>query len=423
MVQYLANLCLGSSVFRKHNVLAECFSVCREATDDGRKAREFQAGEGEVMRVLQCLRPRLCRPKVLVSAVVAAALLYGALLMNGMQPNAKKPRWMEVNSCSPRANIAFLKTHKCASSAVQNILFRYGDKHDLNFALPDRDSYLGIVGFTFNAGMMLSSPLNKLTPNIFAIHTKWDHAEVKKVMPQDTVFFTIVREPKAVFESLYIYGQFQTSTGLTIDQYVTQMAVNGTRIAGYLGYNQMTWDFGIPREDLNNLTAVRELVREADDHFGLVMVSDRMEESLVLLAQYLCWELSDVLVLSFNSLSKEYKTGVSAETRQTLQQKLAPDYLLYRHFLARLDQQVEAFGRDRMAAEVARLREMMALLVNTCNFVSKKATQLSGTQRPWSSKVDGYEGDGGEGCKVYTHPELSYINLLRNRQYKRIAKK
>ncbi|KAG0719574.1 Galactosylceramide sulfotransferase [Chionoecetes opilio] len=130
-------------------------------------------------------------------------------------------------------------------------------------------------------------------------------------------------------------------------------------------------------------------VREADDHFGLVMVSDRMEESLVLLAQYLCWELSDVLVLISNSLSKEYKTGVSAETRQTLQQKLAPDYLLYRHFLARLDQQVEAFGRDRMAAEVARLREMMALLVNTCNFVSKKAMQLSGTQRPWSSPLDG----------------------------------
>ncbi|KAG0728552.1 Galactose-3-O-sulfotransferase 3 [Chionoecetes opilio] len=172
-------------------------------------AREFQAAEGGVMRVLQCLRPRLCRPKVLVSAVVAAALLYGALLMNGMPAHPKMPRWMEVNSCSPRTNIAFLKTHKCASSAVQNIVLRYGDKHDLNFALPDRGNYFGIVGFTFNAGMMLSSPLNKLTPNIFAIHTKWDHAEVKKVMPQDTVFFTIVREPKAVFESLYIYGQFQ----------------------------------------------------------------------------------------------------------------------------------------------------------------------------------------------------------------------
>ncbi|KAG0723106.1 Galactosylceramide sulfotransferase [Chionoecetes opilio] len=234
------------------------------------EAREFQAGEGGVMRVLQCLRPRLCRPQGAgVRVVAAGAAVPGALLMNGMQPNPKKPRWMEVNSCSPRTNIAFLKTHKCASSAVQNILLRYGDKHDLNFALPDRGNYFGIGGFSFNAGMMLSSPLNKLTPNIFAIHTKWDHAE--------------------------------TSTGLTIDQHVTQMAVNGTRIAGYLGYNQMTWDFGIPREDLNNLTAVHELVREADDHFGLVMVSDRMEESLVLLAQYLCWELSDVLVLSFNS--------------------------------------------------------------------------------------------------------------------------
>ncbi|KAG0723105.1 hypothetical protein GWK47_043252 [Chionoecetes opilio] len=107
---------------------------------------------------------------------------------------------MQVNSCSPRTNIAFLKTTSVASSAVQ----------------------------------------------------------VKKVMPQDTVFFTIVREPKAVFPVIVYFGQFQTSTGLTIDQYVTQMAVNATRIRsqGYLGYNQMTWDFGIPREDLNSLTAV-----------------------------------------------------------------------------------------------------------------------------------------------------------------------
>ena len=35
--------------------------------------------------------------------------------------------------------IVFLKTHKTASSTLQNILFRFGEKMDLQFALPSND--------------------------------------------------------------------------------------------------------------------------------------------------------------------------------------------------------------------------------------------------------------------------------------------
>ena len=36
----------------------------------------------------------------------------------------------------PPPHFFFLKTHKTASSTVQNILLRYGDYHDLKFAVP-----------------------------------------------------------------------------------------------------------------------------------------------------------------------------------------------------------------------------------------------------------------------------------------------
>ena len=38
--------------------------------------------------------------------------------------------------------VGFLKTHKCASSAVQNILIRWGMARDLNFVLPLDGNYL-----------------------------------------------------------------------------------------------------------------------------------------------------------------------------------------------------------------------------------------------------------------------------------------
>ena len=38
--------------------------------------------------------------------------------------------------CRPSSNILFLKTHKTASSTIQNIFFRYGIRNKLWFAMP-----------------------------------------------------------------------------------------------------------------------------------------------------------------------------------------------------------------------------------------------------------------------------------------------
>jgi len=42
----------------------------------------------------------------------------------------------EAATCQPKKRIVFLKTHKTASSTILNILYRYGDSHNLTFALP-----------------------------------------------------------------------------------------------------------------------------------------------------------------------------------------------------------------------------------------------------------------------------------------------
>lgn len=39
-------------------------------------------------------------------------------------------------TCQPKNHIVFLKTHKTASSTILNILYRYGDSHNMTFALP-----------------------------------------------------------------------------------------------------------------------------------------------------------------------------------------------------------------------------------------------------------------------------------------------
>jgi len=46
---------------------------------------------------------------------------------------------MVVDSCVRVKDIIFVKTHKTASSTFQNILFRFGTKHNLTFGLPSNN--------------------------------------------------------------------------------------------------------------------------------------------------------------------------------------------------------------------------------------------------------------------------------------------
>ena len=47
-----------------------------------------------------------------------------------------------MNSQKDVLKVGFLKTHKCASSSVQNILIRWGLTRDSNFVLPHTGNYL-----------------------------------------------------------------------------------------------------------------------------------------------------------------------------------------------------------------------------------------------------------------------------------------
>ena len=46
-------------------------------------------------------------------------------------------------TCVPHRKIAFAKTHKTASSTVQNVLLRYGLANSVEFLLPAAHNYLG----------------------------------------------------------------------------------------------------------------------------------------------------------------------------------------------------------------------------------------------------------------------------------------
>ena len=57
----------------------------------------------------------------------------------------------QSTKCQPKQKIVFHKTHKCSSTTVQNILFRFMKKNELHPVLPNKGNFLGQTeGFTVN---------------------------------------------------------------------------------------------------------------------------------------------------------------------------------------------------------------------------------------------------------------------------------
>ena len=73
--------------------------------------------------------------------------------------------------------VGFLKSHKCASSSVQNILMRWGVKQEMNFVLPSSGNYLrSETQLKYSRDMLADTEWEKkgLEYHIFCLHTVWD---------------------------------------------------------------------------------------------------------------------------------------------------------------------------------------------------------------------------------------------------------
>ena len=74
------------------------------------------------------------------------------------------------------------------------------------------------------------------------------------------------------------------------------------------------WDLGMTAEEMERPDLVSEKVAEVDEAFDLVLISERMEESLVLLADRLCWPLHVVSSLPALVRKSQFKVRVVASS-------------------------------------------------------------------------------------------------------------
>ncbi|XP_003739910.1 galactosylceramide sulfotransferase [Galendromus occidentalis] len=329
-------------------------------------------------------------------------------------------------ACKKREHIYFMKTHKCASSSVQNVFFRYGDKHNLTFVLPPGGTnYFGHPKY-FNRAM-LPTTVRPVTYSIFALHTRFQRTEVRKVMPSDTVYITILRDPVALFASMFSYYDMKRMYRLSLVNLVREHPepldpIYRERKFSKFGLNQMAFDLGLPPSQFRNADIVDRFIKRLEETFDLVLIAERMPESLVLLRYLLCWDVDDVILFKKNARSTSYKKieqQLTSQDADTLKRLNEADQRIYDHFNKVLSEKLELFGLDRVAEEKALIDERTKFWYNECVDTVRNVDQETAKKKKiYSNQVMYFEERKGADpeCQRFLREELAYAAYLRERQ-------
>lgn len=274
-------------------------------------------------------------------------------------------------SCEPARHVVFLKTHKAGSSTVFNILLRYAAEEGLLLALPlSPEAFQHSTATAFDKNKVLDLSAADMHPNLVAMHMRFHREKLLSLMPNETQFVTIMRQPVDLFRSLYDYYALQRFFGGdSLEKFVfnekTVRVLQEKRFSGNLGFNQIAFDLGLNPEDFDNSSKVTELISMVESTFHLVMIAERFSESLALLRRQLCLPRYRSVV-AFRKNALHNRTTLTAPVAARLAQLNAVDLRLYDYFARKFDQQVAAVGRDHVAAEAAHIEALTQRWMARC---------------------------------------------------------
>ncbi|XP_066302780.1 galactosylceramide sulfotransferase-like [Branchiostoma lanceolatum] len=111
-------------------------------------------------------------------------------------------------------------------------------------------------------------------------------------------------------------------------------------------HNPIARDLGISERLWNNVTAIDEQIKTLDDDMTLVMITERLHESLVLLKRLMCWRLQDILYWPRQYPDYTLRLDNNPDSRAKHRKWSLADYMLYDHFNKTLQQKISEQGKD-----------------------------------------------------------------------------
>lgn len=331
--------------------------------------------------------------------------------------------------------VVFLKTHKTGSSTVQNILLRYFILHNLTIALPAyRASFFWPNRFSSYRFVKTQKGISQY--HAFLHHTVYNKPEILKVMQPNPSFITILREPISLFRSAYKYYNMQRYCFNTTVEEI-KSSVNYEKFRRGICpatqtpvRNLQAFDLGLALGDMEDERIVRALIEEIDKSMTVVLITERFDESLLLLRKKFNWNMEDMVYFKQNAqIPREHDlepTKVSTAGNVDILQFNYADHLIYTHFNERLDRELkEHFTKEQLQQDLDKFNYLQAQNQERCiqQLASANSTFfLSRSSRYAMFRPYGYHTLGyvlkakalhDITCRLMAMPELTLTHYLK----------
>lgn len=315
----------------------------------------------------------------------------------------------EDNNSSEIRHIGFLKVRKAGGSTMQNIFFRFGLDRNLTFVLPKTTNYFKV------AASMPVKPGGHY--DILATHSWFRKEEYDKILPHDKVNIAIVREPMERFISAAHYYRdvfgFPYLKAVPVSHYIQELILHPEKYEkGRFSEtrNSMGQDFGFePTLKITDTDKISKKLKFLESEFKLVLITDRFEESLVLMKRFLHWKLKDILYISRNTHSHA-PVNITEELRAKYRNTSFMDFAINEHFLKIFDKKVEKEGPE-FQNEVEVLQNAFEKTSLYCNQKNITGNYIEFTATKWNNAFKLSETD----CKILRKGENPFIAELKVR--------
>ena len=111
---------------------------------------------------------------------------------------------------------------------------------------------------------------------------------------------------------------------------------------------------------------IQQAIVEMEKTFQLVLIKEFFEESVILMKDFLCLNLSEVRHLHLNSRVESDVKLPDQKIRDDIRQWNKLDTAIYNHFNKTFWKKVKKYGSEKMRKETEELRELNAKLQNMC---------------------------------------------------------
>ncbi|KAL4229829.1 Galactose-3-O-sulfotransferase [Mactra antiquata] len=256
-----------------------------------------------------------------------------------------------LDTCNKKVDVSFLKVHKAGSTTVMNIFIRFALSHKLNLVLPAKSSgfgfnYLG-YGKTVSKENIVPLPKTEDHYNILCNHVVYNKNAFRSILPNDTVYVGILREPVSHFSSAgFYYGFVKALNDASVK--ISDFLSNPKKynFGTYYVNNRMSFDLGIPTDRFHDNQFVDDYIQELDNDYSLMMIMEHFHESLVLLRRTLCWSTKDILYVPLNSRGQKTEFDLNEKDLENLRKWNSADFKLYNHFYNVFQRKIESQGDD-----------------------------------------------------------------------------